>query len=74
MLDKLRGALRSSVIWLNGLMLAAFPLVEMAKDALPDLAQYLAPGVYKWVGLFVVVSNILLRFRTTQSLAAKGAQ
>jgi hypothetical protein len=72
MMDKLRGAMRSTVIWLNGLMLAAFPLVEMAKDALPDLGQYLAPGIYKWVGLFVVVANIGLRFKTHTSLASKA--
>ena len=71
MLDKIRGAGRSAVIWLNGIMLAAFPLVEMAKDALPDLGQYLAPGAYKWIGLFVVVANIALRFKTSKSLADK---
>jgi hypothetical protein len=71
MFDRIKGAGRSAVIWLNGIMLAAFPLVEMAKDALPDLGQYLAPGVYKWVGLFVVVANIALRFKTSKSLADK---
>lgn len=69
--DKLRGAWRSTVIWLNGLMLAFFPLVEVAKDALPDLGQYLAPGIYKWVGLFVVVANIGLRFKTRTALENK---
>jgi hypothetical protein len=69
--NKLRGAWRSTVIWLNGLMLAFFPLVEMAKEALPDLGQFLAPGIYKWVGLFVVVANIVLRFKTRTGLENK---
>lgn len=70
--DKIKGALRSTVIWLNGLLLAAFPLIEMAKEELPGLAQFLTPDVYKRVGLAVVVLNILLRFRTTKSLQEKG--
>lgn len=71
MLDKLRGAWRSVTIWLNTLFLAAFPLVQMAHDSLPEVAQYLTPELYRWVGLAVVLANIALRFKTTSDLAAK---
>lgn len=72
MIDKLRGALRSMTIWVNGLLLAAFPLVEIARGSLPEIGLYLSPDVFKWVGLTVVVLNIALRFKTTTSLQDKA--
>jgi hypothetical protein len=68
---KIAGMRKSAVIWVNGLLLAALPVVDYAKDNLPQLADYLSPDLYKRVGLAVVVLNILLRFRTSQSLADK---
>lgn len=68
---KLGGARRSLTVWFNAVMLAALPVVEIAKDALPELQQYLTPTVYKYVGLAVVVVNIGLRFRTSKPLEAK---
>lgn len=71
MLDKLKGAWRSVTIWFNGLLLALFPLVQMAHDSLPEIGQYLSPHLYQYVGLAVVVVNIALRFKTTSDLASK---
>jgi hypothetical protein len=68
---QLRGARKSVVIWFNGLMLAALPVLEYAKESLPQLADYLAPDTYRAVGLVVVVANIALRLRTSTSLADK---
>jgi hypothetical protein len=68
---KMKGMRRSLTIWFNGLMLAALPVVEYAKDSLPQLGEYLSPTTYKVVGLVVVLANILLRFRTSTSLADK---
>ena len=70
-MDKLRGAWKSLTIWLNGILLAAFPLVGMVKENLPDIGQYLDPALFKWLGLAVVVMNIVLRFRTKSDLADK---
>lgn len=70
-MNKVKGAWKSVTIWINGIFLAAFPLVGMLKDSLPDLGQYLDPSVYKWVGLAVVVMNIALRFHTSKDLADK---
>jgi hypothetical protein len=68
---KLKGMRKSFTIWFNGLLLAALPIAEYAKDSLPDLAGYLSAETYKAIGLVVVVTNIVLRFRTSTSLADK---
>jgi hypothetical protein len=70
-LASLRGMRKSVVIWFNGLLLAALPALEYAKDSLPELAAYLSPDTYKLIGLVVVTANIVLRFKTTTSLADK---
>jgi hypothetical protein len=69
--QKLRGMRKSMTIWFNGLMLAALPLAEYARDSLPQLSDYLSPTTYKTIGLAVVAVNIVLRFRTSTSLADK---
>lgn len=71
LLAKLRGMHKSVVIWFNGLLLALLPVLDYAKDSLPQLADFLSPDVYKAVGLAVVTANIVLRFKTTSSLADK---
>jgi hypothetical protein len=77
MMNKLRGALRSVTIWVNGLMLALFPFADQIAqgihDNLPELAQYLPANTFKALGLAVVVFNIYQRTRTKASLAEKGA-
>jgi len=71
MMKKLRGARRSFVVWFNGVLLAAFPVFQSAHDYLPELQQYLPSDVYKWVGLAVVMVNIMLRFKTDKPLEEK---
>lgn len=75
--SKLRGALRSTTIWVNGLLLAAYQfsdqIVQGVHDSLPELAQYLPANTFKAIGLVVVVFNIYQRTRTSKSLAEKGA-
>lgn len=68
---KLAGALRSFTVWFNTVLLVLLPIVEIAKETLPELEEFLTPGVYRTIGLVVVVANILLRFRTTQPLEMK---
>lgn len=76
MMDKLRGAWRSTTVWVNGILLTLWPfagdLVIAAHQYLPDLAQFLPADIYKWVGGVIAVFNIIQRARTTQSLAEKG--
>lgn len=69
MIDKLRGALKSWVIRFNALAGVMLAILPMLQDALPMLAQYV-PDL-KYVAVVVIVGNVLLRFKTTTSLAEK---
>lgn len=75
-MNKLRGALKSLTMWVNGLFLAAFTysddIIHGVQDNLPDLAQYMPANVFKAVGLAVVLFNIYQRTRTKASLESKG--
>lgn len=75
---KLRGALRSATMWVNGLFLAAYPfadqIVQGVNEYLPALQPYLPENVFKGVGLAVILFNIYQRTRTSKSLAEKGAK
>lgn len=66
-----RGVKRSLTIWFNALLLAALPVFEITHSYLPELQAYLPDNVYKWMGIFVVVGNIALRFKTTKPLKEK---
>lgn len=69
MKNKLRGAWRSATVWFNSTLLAMLPLFEAVKSSVPELQSYLPDSAYKWVGLAVVVGNLLLRFKTNTDLA-----
>jgi hypothetical protein len=73
-MKKLKGMHKSLTIWFNTICIAALPVFEYAHDNLDEIKQYLpdrADSTYKYVGLFVVVINMALRFRTTKPLAEK---
>lgn len=76
MRDTLRGSLRSLTIWFNTVaagLLAVLPeLLPALADAAPGLQPYLGPDVYRWLMVLIVVGNILLRVRTSTSLADKA--
>ena len=71
----LRGALKSKVIWFNGIMLVLIDqmpyIVGQIIDGLPTLAPYISTGVYKHVMGFVLIVNFLFRFRTRRPLDEK---
>ena len=71
LLCRLRRAHKSLTIWVNGILLAALPVFEYAKDSLPQIKDFLGAETYKTIGLIVVVANIALRFRTTKALDEK---
>lgn len=62
-LDHLRAARRSFTVWLNTLLLAAYPfadsIIAALRDNLPDLAPYLPANVFRAVGLALVIYNIV---------------
>ena len=67
----LKGSLKSLTIWFNGALLALLPLFEYFKDSLPQLQEWLGDDLYKKVGLFVVVANIFLRYKTKKPVSEK---
>ena len=75
MLDKIRGAYKSLTIWLNAvfsvLLLNADLAMQVLRENLPALSQYLTADLLKYAALFIVAVNFALRFRTSKSLADK---
>lgn len=57
-------AMRSSVtVWLNGVLLAALPVFDLLRDQLPAMQEYVPANVYRYMGLTVVILNIVLASR-----------
>lgn len=72
---RLKNSWKSLTVWFNGIMIAMLPFADhiaaVMMDWMPQLTPYLGETLAKNVGLFVVVMNILLRFRTKSDLAQK---
>jgi hypothetical protein len=62
---------KSLTIWFNGLVGMAVMALPFAQDNMPQLQDYLPADVYHYAMGAVIVGNILLRFKTTSSLAEK---
>ena len=70
-IEKLKGAWRSKTIWFNtlvGIVIAGIPIVQ---ETLPQLAPFIPAQFYQYGMGVMIVANMILRFVTTQSLAAK---
>lgn len=70
-MKKIKRAMKSKTMWFNSVMVFMWAFLEIANDTLPVLQQYLPEGIYKWVGLIVVIANIYLRTKTKTSLGEK---
>lgn len=71
MLQALNGARRSLTIWVNAVTLAALPLVDYVGQNLPALQAYLPENAYKTAAFWLVVANMVLRFKTSKPLSEK---
>lgn len=71
MFDTLKGALKSLTIAFNVFIVAAIPMLDYAQTQLPELKAMMPDGLYNYAFMAVVVSNILLRFKTTKALSDK---
>lgn len=75
--DHLRAVRRSFTVWLNTVLLAAYPFADSiiagVRDNLPDLAPYLPANVFRALGLALVIYNIVHGARAAAK-AAKAAQ
>lgn len=62
-IEHLRAARRSFTVWLNALLLIAYPfadaIIAALRDNLSDLAPYLPANVFRAVGLALVIYNIV---------------
>lgn len=67
----LNGARKSWVIWFNTLGFTLVELVTYAHDSFQELQPYVPADLYKWLGLVLVLGNLVLRFKTNKSLAEK---
>jgi hypothetical protein len=72
MMDNLRGALRSLTMWVNGLAATAVAALPTLRDDFPQIEQYLDHQVYRYAMGALIAANILLRIKTTTSLADKA--
>lgn len=70
---KFAGMHKSCTIWFNTAAAALLPLLDYAQANLPVIQDYLPNHYYGWLMLLTVVGNILLRFKTIDSLADKNA-
>lgn len=73
-IDRLRAARKSFTVWLNALLLAAYPfadaIIAAIRENLPDLAQYLPANVFRAVGLALVIYNIVHAARVAGKVKA----
>lgn len=71
-LDHLRGAARSLTMWVNGVAATAVAALPTLRDDFPQIEQYLDHQVYRYAMGALIAANILLRMKTTSSLADKA--
>lgn len=73
-MDHLKNAWKSLTIWFNGLLAAFVAGAPVLQEQLPQLASYIPADVYKQCMFVAIIGNIMLRFRTSNSLADKGSK
>lgn len=75
MIEKLKGAYKSLTIWLNvvfaGLISNADLVMSSLRENLPTVSQWLNADMLKYSAYFIIGVNVLMRFRTHNSLADK---
>jgi len=71
MLNHIKGAWHSMTIWFNVLFGALVTNFDTIRDSLPQIQPYMTPGLFGKLMVAGFVINVLLRFRTNQSLADK---
>lgn len=68
---KLAGMHNSWTIWFNALIAGAIPMLDYAQTNITALQPFIPANFYAWTMVGVIVGNIVLRFKTFESLAAK---
>lgn len=57
---KIRKFHKNGILWFNSLAISLLPLYEVLKDNLVSIQPYVSNDTYKYVGLAVVIFNIVL--------------
>jgi cytochrome b561 len=73
MMTTVRGALKSWTVWFNTLAGMAVVSLPTMMETFPQLEGYLSHKTYHFAMGALVAANILLRVKTSVSLARKGA-
>ena len=69
---KLWGALQSTVIWFNGVVMAVVPFLDYLQYQIPTVQAVLPENLYGWAFGSVAIANMFIRFfKTKQALEAK---
>lgn len=68
---KLKKIHKSLTIWVNGVTVALVPLLADAQNNIGLLKGYISQDLYKYAFIFLVVANVLLRFKTNKGLDQK---
>lgn len=63
---------KSFTIWLNGAALTVLSVAPMMQDTFPQMKEYLTADFYKLCMGGIVVLNLILRFKTSNSLRNKS--
>lgn len=71
MKKKIRGAKRSLTIWINSAFASISVALPIAQDQIPQVKPFIPPEIYHYMLMFVIVGNVLLRFRTNKGLDEK---
>jgi cytochrome b561 len=72
-MNQLRGSLKSVTMWFNGILGAAVVALPTLMESFPAMEGYLSHKAYHAMMGAIIVGNILLRVKTSASLAEKGA-
>jgi hypothetical protein len=67
----LKGALRSWTIHFNVWIAAVWAALPTLQEWFPQLQNYLPAKGYQYAMGLIILGNLILRFKTTQSLATK---
>jgi len=62
---------KSLTLWFNGLIGSLAVFLPDLLTQLPVVQQYIPGNTYKWLFLFAVFGNVLIRFKTNTAVGLK---
>ena len=64
---------KSMTIWFNSIMGTAAVVLPDLMLQLPTMQAYLPTDLYRWMFVFTIAGNIVIRFRTNTAVGVKDA-